>query len=202
MVNAEGFRVVRVLALSMALGLAGCATLSGEECRTAKWEETGRADGRRGERPDRFAQHREACARHAIEPKADDWRRGYEQGVNEFCTPAGGYNAGRANEGDRSLCAGRPGEQEFLAAHKHGGQVFVLLREVREMYRDLRMALADSYRQDGPGSNDVLQLSNSEFVKTLRRREAWLKQRDGEFCDAYGVERLTDADIDPDSVRD
>jgi hypothetical protein len=200
MVTAGAFRAIRRLAVLAALGLAGCATMSGEQCRTANWEETGRTDGRRGQRPEQFEAHREACARHGVEPEADEWRRGYQRGVGEFCTPAGAYNAGRANLGDASLCAGRPGEQEFLAAHRHGGQIFMLLREVREMYRDLRMALAESYSEGG--NNDVWRLSNSKFVRTLRRREQWLTQRDGEFCDKYGVERLTDADLDPDSVRD
>jgi len=185
-----------------ALGLSGCATMSGEQCRTAKWEETGRTDGRRGQRPEQFETHREACARHGVEPKADEWRRGYQQGVGEFCTPAGGYDTGRANVGDASLCAGRPGEQEFLAARQHGHQVFVLLSEVRERYRDLRMALAESYSEGGAGNDDAWRLRDSEFVRTLRRREQWLRQRDGEFCDKYGVERLTDADLDPDSARD
>ncbi len=183
------------------LGLAGCATMSAEHCRDAKWEELGRADGRRGEQARKLEQHREVCASHGLEPKAEEWRRGYEQGVGEFCTPAGGYNAGRANVGDASLCAGRPGQPEFLAAHQHGGQVFVLLREVREMYRDMRMALAERYSQGEPIDNEAWRLNNSEFTRTLRRRELWLKQRDGEFCDKYGVERLTDADLDPDSAR-
>jgi hypothetical protein len=195
-----GTNAIRLLALLATLGLPGCATMSAEHCRDAQWEELGRADGRRGEQPQKLEQHRAACASHGLEPKVEDWRRGYEQGVGEFCTPAGGYNAGRANTGDEALCAGRPGEQEFLAAHKHGGQVFVLLREVREMYRDMRMALAESYRENGPGHDDRWRLSNSEFVRKLQRREQWLKQRDGEFCDKYGVERLTDADFDPDSV--
>ncbi len=193
--------LVGLLALLAMLGLAGCATMSAERCHDAKWEELGRADGRRGEQPQKLEQRREACASHGVEPKVEDWRRGYEQGVGEFCTPAGGYNAGRANTGDESLCAGRPGEPEFLAAYKQGGQVFVLLREVREMYRQLRTSLVEANRQGGPGNLKGYDLGNSEFVKTLRRRELWLRQRDGEFCDKYGVERLTDADIDPDSAR-
>ncbi|MGH8481033.1 MAG: DUF2799 domain-containing protein [Nevskiaceae bacterium] len=200
-VHAEGFRVIRMLALLAVLGLAGCATMSAEQCRAGKWEETGRADGRHGERPEQLEKHRETCATHGIEPSADQWSRGYQQGVNEFCTPAGGYTAGRANLGDVSLCAGRRGEQEFLTAHRQGGQVYELLREVREMYRNLRISLAERYRVGGPGSVDTWELSNSEFVKTLKRRERWLRQRDGEYCDQYGVEPLTDADLDPDSVR-
>ena len=53
----------------------------------------------------------------------------------------------------------------------------------------------------GPGSNAAWELSNSEFVKTLKRRERWLRQRDGKYCDQYGVERLTDADLDPGAAR-
>jgi hypothetical protein len=185
---------IPALAILAVLGLSGCATLSEEQCRAARWEEVGRGDGRRGERPEQLETHRKACASHGLEPDADEWRRGYQQGVNEFCTPAGGYNAGRAKAGDVSLCAGRRGEQEFLAAYRHGGQVYQLLREVREMYRQLRIMVAEN-PQAGLGLHD------SDFVKALQRRELWLRQRDGEYCAQYGVERLTDEDLDPDSVR-
>jgi hypothetical protein len=183
---------MRGLILLVALALAGCATtMSERECRDADWDALGHADGVRGEPPARLEQRRKACDG-AV--KADEWRHGYERGVGEFCTPAGGYNAGRAGTGEPSVCAGRPNEEPFRTAYKHGEQVHVMLREVRELYRKFRYA-AEQRADAGLGLRDT------ELVRSLERREAWLRQRDDEFSERYGVERLTDDDLDPDRVR-
>jgi hypothetical protein len=185
---------MRGLILLATLALAACATtMSARECRDADWDELGHRDGVRGEPATRLDERRTACAGEGT-VNAEAWRRGYERGIGEFCTPAGGYNAGRADVGEESLCAGRPNEEAFRAAYKHGGQVHVLLREVRELYRKFRYE-AEQRTDKGLGLRDT------EFVRSLERREAWLRQRDDEFSERYGVERLSDDDLDPDRVR-
>lgn len=192
-------RSTAVLALLLAaVALGGCASMGPEQCKAAKWEEVGHADGARGRTPDRFDSYRKDCAEHGIEPQQDLWKRGYDVGLSEFCTPAGGYGAARAGEGEVELCAGRRGEDEFRAAFKHGREVNSLLREVRELYAKLRnnvaAALSGEYNRD-----EVTRMRinvNPDVENTLRRRQQLLEQRDREFCEKYGVTQLTREDFE------
>ncbi|MGQ0585924.1 MAG: DUF2799 domain-containing protein [Gammaproteobacteria bacterium] len=190
--------VVRALALLAALALGGCASMGPEQCKAARWEKLGRADGARGETPDRFESYRKDCAEHGIEPPAEVWRRGYETGLNEFCTPAGAYPAARAGHGEAELCAGRHGEEEFHTAFKHGRQVNLMLREVREMYARLRDGVAAV--MSGEYSRDQITVfrarANPDLVDSLRRRQVLLEQHDRVFCEKYGVAPLAQEDFE------
>ena len=52
----------RVLLLLPLLLLAGCASLSEGDCRSASWEDIGYRDGVKGTGPDRAQDHASACA--------------------------------------------------------------------------------------------------------------------------------------------
>ncbi|MGH8442746.1 MAG: DUF2799 domain-containing protein [Nevskiaceae bacterium] len=189
---------LRWLALLAALALAGCAAMSPEQCKAAKWEEVGRADGARGETPDRFDEYRKSCAEHGVEPPVEVWRRGYETGLNEFCTPAGAYAAARGGDGKTELCAGRTGEEGFRTAFKHGRQINTLLREVRELYAKMRDTVA-AVMSGEYGRDEVTQMrirTNPDLAETVRRRQLFLEQRDREYCAQYGVSPLTQEDFE------
>ena len=48
--------------------LAGCASMSEDQCRRADWLERGQRDGRNGENPYRIDDHRKACGKVGIVP--------------------------------------------------------------------------------------------------------------------------------------
>lgn len=181
----------RPFALLAALALGGCATLSEQECRSGDWTAVGRADGAAGAQPGQLERHRKACASHGIEPQEAAWREGYAAGLAEFCTPKGGYLAGRDGHGSRQACAGAPREQEFLQALRRGQEVNAMRRDVDELrqnVRDLEMAVLSGDYDDYEATQARMRIGAMQGE--LRSREWELERLDSDYCVEYGAPRL------------
>jgi hypothetical protein len=175
----------------VALALGGCATLSEEECQGGDWQAIGRADGAAGAPAEQFERHRKACARHGIEPQEPAWRAGHAAGLAEFCTPRGGYVAGRDSKGAKQLCVGAPKEQEFLQALRRGEEISRMRRDLdqlRQNLRDLEMAVISGDYND----YDVTQarMRIGAMQGELRSREWELDRLDAEYAAEYGAPRI------------
>lgn len=116
------------------LALAGCASMSPQECRVAHWEEQGYADGRHGYAPTRIIEHRKACAEVGIAPDPGRYRQGWERGVREYCTPANGVAQGRAGQPYRNVCPPSLVEP-FIYWHQRGLDVYQAQRTVDDLTR-------------------------------------------------------------------
>lgn len=77
----------RLLLLLPLLVLAGCASLSESDCRSANWDDIGYRDGTKGAGPDRVQDHASACVEYGISVDREAWNRGYERGLGVYCTP-------------------------------------------------------------------------------------------------------------------
>ncbi|GAA5179865.1 hypothetical protein GCM10025771_23050 [Niveibacterium umoris] len=96
---------VRLLALSiLTLSLGACASLSEKECRTADWEHIGYRDGSKGADRTRVADHDEACGKVGIRVDERAWSRGYETGLQQYCTPQNAINVGLAGDSYGGVC--------------------------------------------------------------------------------------------------
>lgn len=78
---------LRFLLLLPLLLLAGCASLSEGDCRSASWEDIGYRDGAKGSGPDRAQDHASACVEYGISVDREAWKTGYERGLDVYCTP-------------------------------------------------------------------------------------------------------------------
>jgi hypothetical protein len=184
-------RVGGVIAM---LALAGCATLSEQECRSGDWDAVGREDGAAGAKADQFERHRKACARHAIEPQEAAWRAGYARGLEEFCTPKGGYLAGRDGRGHKELCVGKPQETAFLQALRRGREIDALrkdLDELRRRARDLEVAVLSGEYNDYDTTQARMRIG--QLDGELRSREWELERLDADYAAEYGAPRLKDS---------
>jgi len=138
-----------LLCLPMAL-LAGCATLSEDQCRKAgatSWEGVGRADGQEGRDADyRLELHREACSKIGILPDRVTYMKGWNRGVLDYCTPDSGYAAGLSgSSGNDKICPG-DSARLFRANVQLGRRVHELKAEinrVQEKIRELEKKLDD-----------------------------------------------------------
>lgn len=115
-------RGVLVLAV---LVLAGCASVSRDECVAGDWAAIGARDGAAGLVAEaRLPRHANACARVGVVPDEAAYLRGHAQGLQSFCTPLGGLEAGEAGRAFRDICpaeraAGfREGYELGFAAHR------------------------------------------------------------------------------------
>lgn len=102
-------KLLPLLFLAMLTGLAGCASMTKEQCLEANatsWEEIGFIDGRDGWDPDRrLAMHREACLEVRVLPDRITYMQGWQSGVVEYCTPDKAYAVGLSGgSGNSSVC--------------------------------------------------------------------------------------------------
>ena len=123
-----GKRTIILLSL-LVIGLAGCATMSSDECATSDWTAVGYEDGSRGYTSERFSKHRKACAKHGITADFQAYQQGRSQGLVEFCQPGRGFNLG-ANGGQYKGVCSVELEADFLDAYRVGQQLYALRSDV------------------------------------------------------------------------
>ncbi len=138
------------LALGAATALAGCASMSEQECKTADWHDQGYRDARNGQPLSQVEDHREACAKVGIAPDLAQYKAGRAKGVLEYCTPENGAREGRRGASYRNAC---PAELEgrFLDRYRAGKRVYEAERKVDSLdsrLRDLQWKL-DIEKDDG-----------------------------------------------------
>ena len=118
-----------ILLSLLVIGVAGCATMSGDECATSDWTAVGYEDGSRGYTSERFGKHRKACAKHGITADFQAYQQGRSQGLVEFCQPGRGFNLG-VNGGQYNGVCSVDLEADFLDAYRVGQQLYTLRSNV------------------------------------------------------------------------
>lgn len=124
--------------------LAGCATLSKDECLMVDWRTVGYEDGVAGRTGDRIGLHRKACADHGVRPDLNAYQAGRAEGLREYCQPRNGYQVGVTGAGYGGPC---PADQApaFMAAYDAGRELYVRRYRVdhaEERLVEMRLELA------------------------------------------------------------
>jgi hypothetical protein len=112
------------------------------ECVGADWSALGLADGSAGARAKLFEERAKACRDETAAPDLKSYESGRAEGLKAFCTPEGGFAAGKSGAKYQSVC---PAESEaaFLESFEKGAR-FAALRTANEMaIDDYDVALAD-----------------------------------------------------------
>lgn len=121
----------------IALLLAGCASMSGDECATGDWHAIGFEDGSRGYTVERVGDHRKACAKHGITPGFAAWRAGHEEGLRAYCQPSRGFSLGSNGAAYNGVCAADL-EPAFLDAYRTGAHLHELRSNVDSTNRAIQ----------------------------------------------------------------
>ncbi len=74
--------------------VAGCGTLSKDECATADWRQIGEGDGASGQQNHYLDQHRKSCRKHGIAVDPESYYDGRREGLRRFCRTDQGYALG------------------------------------------------------------------------------------------------------------
>lgn len=99
--------------------LAGCATMSQEECLQGDWGAVGFKDGEAGRTQSRLDDHTKACAKSGVVPQAAPYFAAREQGLRRYCTQDRGFGEGRTGQSYAGVCP--PGlEAGFLVGYGDG----------------------------------------------------------------------------------
>ena len=162
----------------VALLLAGCASLSEQECRNGDWHSVGYRDGQSGRPLARLDEHRKACVQYNIAPREQAYREGRERGLNFYCTPANGLAVGRRGENYAGVCAERA-EPAFLNSYEIGRDLYEarqrlerLDSEQRELEQRLRQSGSKAETESLVNRLSRLRLEHDFAWDELRRREA------------------------------
>ena len=117
--NASIFKMgIRLGGLCMvAVLFAGCSTMDADECRTANWASLGYADSSKGKESAMSSKRAEACGKHGYRMDMQAYQRGWNEGLQEFCTVVGGQSfGGRGGNYQPGYCP-RGAESDFMAGY-------------------------------------------------------------------------------------
>ncbi|SFO40543.1 Protein of unknown function [Cohaesibacter marisflavi] len=116
--------------------LAGCASLSQEECQTGDWGAVGANDAMEGRDATRFSEHIEACSKYDIAPDKKLYEIGYQKGLRSYCTPSNGFSVGRNGYSYRQICP-PASEPEFMRGYLRGSALHETETEIAEKEQEL-----------------------------------------------------------------
>ena len=112
--------------------LAGCETMSKEECRTADWFQVGYQDGQDGKARSQIENIAESCAKANVVPDRERYFKGLKKGLREYCTPEHGFYLGKNGTSYNRVCppesAGR-----FEEAYNEGHRIYDARQEVSRL---------------------------------------------------------------------
>jgi hypothetical protein len=139
----------------LALGafLSGCASLNKAQCISANWFDLGVDNALSGKRSSYVAEHTQACAKHAITPDFETYKKGWESGVIKFCTAQSGWRYAMNGRYYHNTCSAQA-EHDFLPAYRLGrkirdkkDQLKELEADSRELYKSLLASTLTSQQQ-------------------------------------------------------
>lgn len=117
-------KTLLLLAPLVIAALAGCESMSVSECKVADWSRTGFSDGANGTSESRLADYAEDCGKAGITPDARAYRKGWDAGIQRYCTAFNGWREGtQGNSGKSQVCQGQAGYDSFSHYLEAGLQV-------------------------------------------------------------------------------
>lgn len=169
--------IFKLLFLTNTLWLSACATLSPEECQTARWNQIGEQDGALG-KPSQIAQHFKACSKVNIIPNQSLYESGYQQGLKSYCQPVTIYDAALMGKGSYSVCPSHQHAQ-LRPFYNTAHQFYEATKKRDAFYKEL-----DRY-QDYLLDNKLSPETRNTYIKKLRdlKREQDRIDREYDYAD-------------------
>lgn len=109
--------------LAIILLLAGCATVSREDCVLTDWFEIGRMDGMQGTPRTVFQNRAKPCLEHGVRVDRQAYYQGHDEGLKYYCTEQKGFELGRGGLPYKSVCPLQL-EKDFWTAYQNGMQLY------------------------------------------------------------------------------
>jgi uncharacterized protein DUF2799 len=93
-----------VLLFLVVIGLGGCAAVSKEQCVAGDWADLGKAHASVGKPANHLDEVVKSCGKHGITPNTDAYQSGWNQGLQNYCTPLNGFTLGKQNKRKSPIC--------------------------------------------------------------------------------------------------
>lgn len=152
------------------MAIGGCATMSPEECAVADWEHLGERDGRSGQPPEYLGRRASDCEEAGYEADQTAWRRGWDRGIADFCTPNNGFRKGLEGYSYEPICPGRlesdflDGYEPGIAIHDARSRLEKTESEIERVEKRLR-----AMREEDEADRDAIERERDR-LKTLHER--------------------------------
>jgi hypothetical protein len=167
----------------VALLLAGCATLSQEECQQGDWYGVGMTDGQAGEPAARFDEHVKACSEYGITVDNRQYLKGRAQGLIDYCRIENAFETGLQGHRYQHVC---PSSITFLffRYNEAAYEVYQLRNELEGVESQIRYkenelqkkGLSDDKRRQIRSEIHDLDYRRSRVRNDLRFKEDSLDQ--------------------------
>lgn len=124
--------------------MAGCATMTADECLVADWYRLGQQDAWDGRSADYLAQRSGDCREAGVAADTQAWYAGYEDGLIDFCTAERGFRYGQDGNHYRRICppdlevAFLGGYDLGFSLHAVNGRVSQSRSRLSQIERELR----------------------------------------------------------------
>ncbi|MHA1525037.1 MAG: DUF2799 domain-containing protein [Alphaproteobacteria bacterium] len=136
---------------AIALVLAGCATLSTEECQRGDWHAIGQTDGAAGLPMSQIDKHTRACRKAGVAPNVATYSAGRQAGLAQFCTYGSGVTEGANNRDYKRVCTGSA-EANFLDGYESGQKIYRLNQRIAQINTNINdtreLLYADNLNDD------------------------------------------------------
>lgn len=130
-------------ATACAVAFAGCASsMNVADCAGADWAGLGFADGKGGAAPKSVEKRHKECAAHGFDVDLAGYEEGRARGLALYCTPEGGFAAGRAGGEYFDVCPAGA-ETAFLPDFELGAKLYSLTAAREKAISDYETAIAD-----------------------------------------------------------
>lgn len=134
------FVIAAAVAATGVVLLAGCTTMSKDQCLAGAWGEKGYQDGVSGYRTSRLDDHAQACAKFGVEANPSAYLSAREDGLRTYCTWESGFRQGRQGNSYGGVCAPAE-ERDFLPAYEDGRRIYVVEQAVSSAESALNSAI-------------------------------------------------------------
>ena len=101
------------------LVLAGCSSISPQECQVGDWFAIGKTDGQQGIASSKFRSYQKECAEHGLSSDFAAYERGHAEGVLLYCTYDAGRELGQSGGAYNKVCTGAL-EPQFRLGYDRG----------------------------------------------------------------------------------
>ena len=135
------FVIAAAIAATGVAVLAGCTTMTKEQCLAGAWGEKGYQDGLSGYRPSRLDDHAQACAKYGAAPNPSAYLSAREDGLRTYCTWENGFRQGRQGNSYGGVCSSAE-ERDFLPAYEDGRRIDVVEQAVSSAESALNSAIS------------------------------------------------------------
>ena len=146
-------RLLRYFIVLMLMVLSGCASMSVEECKVARWGDVGLRDGLAGEPLAKLNDLAKDCAEAKVAVDTRAYLQGRDQGLITYCQLDNAPRLGLAGQTYRGACPATI-DGEFHRRFDMGREVYDMRQQLRsldnrsvDLERKLRAATTDDARK-------------------------------------------------------